>query len=131
MPRHPSVYGNLLRKKIAEGEVNCWLVNTGWTGGEYGVGNRMPIKVTRALLHAALDGSLLNAPMRTDENFGLEVPTEVPGVPTEILNPRGTWEDQDAYDKKAKMLVALFIENFVEFEEYVDADVRAAAPKAA
>ncbi len=131
MPRHPSVYGNLLRKKIAEGEVNCWLVNTGWTGGEYGVGSRMPIKVTRALLHAALDGSLLNAPMRTDENFGLEVPTEVPGVPAEILNPRRTWADQDAYDKKAKMLVALFIENFVEFEEYVDAEVRAAAPKAA
>ncbi len=131
MPRHPSVYGNLLRKKIAEGKVNCWLVNTGWTGGEYGVGKRMPIKVTRALLHAALDGSLLNAPMRTDENFGLEVPTEVPGVPTEILNPRKTWADKGAYDAKAKMLVGLFIKNFAEFEAHVDDKVKAAAPNAA
>jgi phosphoenolpyruvate carboxykinase (ATP) len=131
MPRHPSVYGNLLRKKIAEGAVNCWLVNTGWTGGEYGVGSRMPIKVTRALLHAALDGSLLDAPMRTDENFGLQVPTEVPGVPSEILNPRETWADKDAFDKKAQMLVRKFIDNFVAFEDYVDEEVRAAAPKAA
>ena len=131
MPRHPSVYGNLLRKKIATGKVNCWLVNTGWTGGEYGVGSRMPIKATRALLHAALDGSLLSAPMRTDENFGLEVPTEVEGVPTEILNPRETWADKDAYDAKAKMLVGLFIDNFVEFEDYVDDEVKAAAPSVA
>lgn len=131
MPCHPSVYGNLLRKKIAEGKVNCWLVNTGWTGGEYGVGSRMPIKATRALLHAALDGSLLSAPMRTDENFGLEVPTKVPGVPTEILNPRETWADKGAYDAKAKMLVGLFIENFVEFEDHVDDEVKAAAPSAA
>lgn len=130
MPRHPSVYGNLLRKKIAAGKVSCWLVNTGWTGGEYGVGERMPIKVTRALLHAALDGSLLKAPMRTDQNFGLEVPIEVAGVPPEILNPRETWADKAAYDKKAKMLVASFIENFVEFEDYVDKEVRAAAPDA-
>jgi len=131
MPRHPSVYGNLLRKKIAEGKVNCWLVNTGWTGGEYGVGNRMPIKVTRALLHSALDGSLLKAPMRVDENFGLEVPKEVPGVPTAILNPRETWADRAAYDRKAKILVSQFIKNFVEFEGYVDEEVRAAAPSAA
>ncbi len=131
MPRHPSVYGNLLRKKIAAGKVNCWLVNTGWTGGEYGVGERMPIKVTRALLRAALDGSLQKAPMRTDQNFGLEVPTEVPGVLPEILNPRETWADKEAYDKKAKLLVGQFIENFVEFEDYVDEEVRAAAPNAA
>ncbi len=131
MPRHPSVYGNLLRKKIAAGKVSCWLVNTGWTGGEYGVGERMPIKVTRALLRAALDGSLLRAPMRTDQNFGLEVPTEVSGVPSGILDPRGTWADQEAYDKKARMLVGQFIENFVEFEDYVDKEVLAAAPNAA
>ena len=106
-------------------------MNTGWTGGEYGVGSRMPIKATRALLHAALDGSLLSAPMRTDENFGLEVPTEVEGVPTEILNPRETWADKDAYDAKAKMLVGLFIDNFVEFEAHVDDEVKAAAPNAA
>ena len=131
MPRHPSAYGNLLRKKISDTGVNCWLVNTGWTGGEYGVGSRMPIKATRALLHAALDGALLDATMRTDDNFGFEVPTSVEGVDTKILNPRDTWADKDAYDAKAKMLVKKFIENFVEFEEYVDADVRAAAPKAA
>ena len=89
MPRHPSVYGNLLKERIAKGEVDCWLVNTGWTGGKYGVGKRMPIKETRALLNAALDGSLKNAKFRKDPNFGFEVPVEVPGVDTSILDPRG------------------------------------------
>nr|WP_281501579.1 phosphoenolpyruvate carboxykinase [Kordiimonas laminariae] len=131
MPRHPSVYGDLLRKKIAETGVNCWLVNTGWTGGEYGTGNRMPIKATRALLHAALDGSLNDAPMRKDENFGFDVPTEVPGVDTAILNPRDTWADKDAYDAKAKYLVELFVENFETFSDHVDDEVNAAAPKVA
>ncbi|MBL4838502.1 MAG: phosphoenolpyruvate carboxykinase [Kordiimonadaceae bacterium] len=131
MPRHPSVYGDLLRKKIAETGVNCWLVNTGWTGGVYGVGHRMPIKATRALLHAALDGSLNDAPMRTDENFGFEVPMAVAGVDTHILNPRNTWADKDAYDEKAKHLVGLFIKNFEDFAAHVDADVNAAAPTAA
>ncbi len=131
MPRHPSVYGNLLRKKIAETGVNCWLVNTGWTSGEYGVGYRMPIKETRALLHAALDGSLSDAPMRMDENFGFEVPTAVKDVDTQILNPRDTWSDKEAYDAKAKSLVAQFIANFEQFEAHVDDDVKAAAPKGA
>lgn len=131
MPRHPSVYGDLLRKKIAEGSVNCWLVNTGWTGGEYGTGNRMPIKVTRALLHAALDGSLNMAPMRIDPNFGFEVPEIVPGVDTQILNPRETWADKAAYDAKASYLVSLFVKNFETFAGHVDASVIAAAPKAA
>ncbi|WCL54197.1 phosphoenolpyruvate carboxykinase [Gimibacter soli] len=131
MPRHPSVYGNLLRKKIAEGGVNCWLVNTGWTGGVYGTGHRMPIKVTRALLHAALDGSLNSAPMRIDPFFGFEVPTDVPGVDTTILNPRDTWADKAAYDAKAKHLVGLFIENFETFVAHVDDQVKAAAPSAA
>lgn len=129
MPRHPGVYGDLLRKKIAEGNVNCWLVNTGWTGGEYGVGHRMPIKETRALLHAALDGSLNGAPMRIDERFGFEVPTEVPGVDTGILNPRDTWPDTNAYDAKADNLCKLFVENFKKFEDGVDASVIAAGPK--
>lgn len=129
MPRHPSEYGNLLRKKIADTGVNCWLVNTGWTSGEYGVGHRMPIKATRALLHAALDGSLNNAPMRVDENFGFEVPTEVSGVDTKILNPRDTWADKAAYDAKAEGLVNQFFENFTQFEAHVDDDVKAAAPK--
>ena len=131
MPRHPSVYGDLLRKKIAETGVNCWLVNTGWTGGEYGTGNRMPIKATRALLHAALDGGLNTAPMRTDENFGFEVPTAVAGVDSLILNPRDTWADKAAYDAKAKYLVGLFIENFADFAAHVDDSVNAAAPTAA
>ncbi|MEX0299562.1 MAG: phosphoenolpyruvate carboxykinase [Kordiimonas sp.] len=131
MPRHPSVYGNLLRKKIAETGVNCWLVNTGWTGGVYGVGHRMPIKETRALLHAALDGSLNNADMRIDENFGFEVPVAVAGVDTKILTPRDTWADKAAYDEKAKHLVSLFIENFESFAEHVDEEVNAAAPNAA
>jgi phosphoenolpyruvate carboxykinase (ATP) len=131
MPRHPSVYGNLLRKKIAESEVACWLVNTGWTGGEYGTGKRMPIQVTRALLHAALDGSLGSAKTRADPNFGFAVPIEVAGVPKDILNPRETWADKAAYDKRAQDLVKRFIQNFVEFEPYVDDKVKAAAPRAA
>ena len=131
MPRHPSVYGNLLKERIAKGGVDCWLVNTGWTGGIYGVGKRMPIRVTRALLNAALDGSLNSAPFRTDPNFGFEVPITVPGVDMQILNPRDTWADKAAYDVKAQTLVKLFIDNFVQFADHVDAGVREAAPKAA
>ena len=131
MPRHPSVYGNLLKERIAKGGVDCWLVNTGWTGGIYGVGKRMPIRVTRALLNAALDGSLNNAPFRTDPNFGFQVPITVPGVDMLILNPRETWADKAAYDAKAAVLVKLFIDNFAQFAEHVDAGVREAAPKAA
>lgn len=131
MPRHPSVYGNLLKSRIAKGGVDCWLVNTGWTGGQYGVGSRMPIKATRALLNAALDGSLNNAEFRTDPNFGFKVPVAVPGVDSKILNPRETWPDPAAYDETAAKLVGRFIENFEQFEEHVDEGVRQAAPKAA
>jgi phosphoenolpyruvate carboxykinase (ATP) len=131
MPRHPSIYGNLLKERIARGGVDCWLVNTGWTGGIYGVGSRMPIKVTRALLNAALDGSLKNAEFRVDPNFGFQVPVAVPGVDARILNPRETWADKAAYDQKAKALVGMFIQNFAQFEEHVDESVRQAAPKAA
>ena len=131
MPRHPSVYGNLLKERIAKGGVDVWLVNTGWTGGIYGVGKRMPIRVTRALLAAALDGSLNSAPFRTDPFFGFQVPITVPGVDMQILNPRDTWADKDAYDAKAKALVGLFIANFEQFADHVDAGVRAAAPNAA
>ena len=131
MPRHPSVYGNLLKDKIAKHNVDCWIVNTGWTGGEFGVGERMPIKVTRALLAAALDGSLSNADMVVDPNFGFLVPTSCAGVPDGILNPRSTWADGEAYDAKAQGLVHQFIENFAKFESYVDEGVRAAAPNAA
>jgi len=129
MPRHPSVYGNLLKERIAKGGVCCWLVNTGWTGGKYGIGSRMPIKATRALLNAALDGSLNSAAFRQDENFGFQVPVSVPGVDGAILNPRETWADKDEYDATAAKLVKLFIDNFAKFEDHVDAGVREAAPR--
>ncbi|MBZ0215749.1 MAG: phosphoenolpyruvate carboxykinase [Fimbriimonadaceae bacterium] len=131
MPRHPSVYGNLLREKIAKHGTTCWLVNTGWTGGPYGVGTRMPIKETRALLSAALDGSLNNAPMRKDPVFGFEVPTEVPGVEPGILDPRSTWSDGAAYDEQAKELAQMFVDNFGKFVDHVDPDVQESAPCAA
>ncbi len=131
MPRHPSVYGNLLKERIARGQVDCWLVNTGWTGGAYGVGKRMPIKATRALLAAALDGSLARGEFRRDPWFGFMVPVSVPGVDGAILDPRGTWGEGAAYDAQAKKLVDLFIDNFTEFESHVDAGVREAAPRAA
>ena len=131
MPRHPSVYGNLLKERIAKGGVDCWLVNTGWTGGQYGVGHRMPIKATRALLNAALDGSLNTVEFRVDPNFGFRVPVAVPGVDSKMLNPRETWPDPAAYDVTARKLVEQFIENFAEFTDHVDEGVRQAAPKAA
>jgi phosphoenolpyruvate carboxykinase (ATP) len=128
MPRHPSEYGNLLRDLIARHDVTCWLVNTGWTGGAYGTGHRMPIKATRTLLGAALDGSLANAEFRTDENFGFAVPVSVEGVDTTILDPRSTWADGNAYDAQARKLVDMFITNFAKFEAHVDGSVRDAAP---
>ena len=127
MPRHPSEYGNLLRDLIAEHDAKCWLVNTGWTGGAYGIGNRMPIKETRALLSAALDGSLNNVEFRSDENFGFDVPVAVPGVDSSILNPRDTWADKQAYDAQAAKLVGMFVANFDKFLDHVDDNVRAAA----
>jgi len=130
MPRHPSVYGNLLKKRIAEGGVQCWLVNTGWTGGKYGTGSRMPIKATRALLNAALDGSLNQAEFRKDPNFGFDVPVNVPGVDGAILDPRSTWADKEEYDRTAQKLVQLFIDNFAPFADHVDQGVRDAAPNA-
>ena len=132
MPRHPSVYGNLLKERIAKGGVKCWLVNTGWSGGKAtmeGI-SRMPIKATRALLNAALDGSLNNAEFREDPNFGFEVPIAVPGVDDKLLDPRGAWADPAEYDRTARELVAKFIDNFAQFEDHVDESVRSAAPTA-
>jgi phosphoenolpyruvate carboxykinase (ATP) len=133
MPRHPSVYGNLLKERIAKGAVKCWLVNTGWTGGKAtmpGI-SRMPIKATRALLNAALDGSLNAAEFREDPNFGFEVPVAVPGVDDKLLDPRGAWADPLDYDRTAQTLVRQFIDNFAQFEAHVDEGVRKAAPIAA
>jgi len=128
MPRHPSEYGNLLRDLIAKHNVTCWLVNTGWTGGAYGTGNRMPIKATRTLLTAALDGSLNTAEFRKDANFGFAVPVAVEGVDTKILDPRATWADPVAYDRQAEKLVDMFVANFAKFESHVDTTVLDAAP---
>jgi len=130
LPRDPSVYGNMLRELIAKHGVDCWLVNTGWTGGIYGTGHRMPIKVTRALLTAALDGSLRNVEFRTDPYFGFAVPTALPGVPSDILDPVKTWADKAAFDVTARKLVGMFQKNFSKFEAMVDAEVRAAQPEA-
>lgn len=127
MPRRPETYGNLLREKIGKYGATCWLVNTGWTGGAFGTGSRMPIKATRALLTAALDGSLNEATFRKDPNFGFDVPVTVPGVDAGLLDPRSTWADKDAYDAAAAKLVGMFAENFEQYVPYIDEDVKAAA----
>ncbi len=127
MPRRPEVYGKLLQEKIAEQGATCWLVNTGWTGGAFGTGKRMPIKATRALLTAALDGSLAKARFRRDPNFGFEVPEALAGVDSTLLDPRATWDDKAAYDAQAQKLVGMFAENFGQYVPFIDADVKAAA----
>ncbi|MEM9496032.1 MAG: phosphoenolpyruvate carboxykinase [Pseudomonadota bacterium] len=128
MPRHPSEYGKLLGELIDEHDAACWLVNTGWTGGPHGVGMRMPIKETRALLAAALDGSLKDAPMIEDPIFGFSVPTKVTGVDDKILIPRNTWKDAGDYDAQATKLAGMFRDNFAIYEAYVSDEVKAAAP---
>ncbi len=127
MPRRPEVYGKLLQQKIAQTGATCWLVNTGWTGGAFGTGKRMPIRATRALLTAALDGSLNKAEFRKDPNFGFDVPVAVTGVDTVLLSPRDTWADKSAYDAQAAKLVKMFAENFGQYLPHIDADVKAAA----
>ncbi|WP_127079872.1 phosphoenolpyruvate carboxykinase [Rhodomicrobium lacus] len=128
MSRHPTVYGDQLRKLIAEHKVNCWLVNTGWTGGKYGVGKRMSLPATRALVNLALSGGFDAIEFVQDPVFGLLVPTEAPGVDSRILNPRETWADKAEYDATAKKLVAMFTENFKKFQPLVEADVAMIAP---
>jgi phosphoenolpyruvate carboxykinase (ATP) len=129
MPRHPAVYGRLLERLIKEHKVDCWLVNTGWTGGPFGTGQRMPIAVTRALLSAALDGSLKQVKFYQDATFGFSVPEAVPGIDGKLLKPRQTWSDGAAYDRQAAKLATMFVENFTWFASHVDADVKAAGPK--
>ena len=127
MPRRPEVYGNLLREKIAKHGATCWLVNTGWTGGAYGSGSRMPIKATRALLTAALEGTLANVTFRKDPNFGFDVPVSAPGVADILLDPRRTWDDAKSYDAQAEKLVSMFSANFGQYEAHIDDDVKAVA----
>lgn len=131
LPRRPEVYGRMLADLIARHGVDCWLVNTGWTGGAYGVGKRMSIRHTRALLSAALDGTLAKASYRRDPFFGLMIPEAAPGIPAEVLDPRQGWADKAAYDRAARDLSARFERNFATFEDSVDEEVKAAAIRAA
>ena len=127
MPRRPEVYGKLLQAKIAQFGSECWLVNTGWTGGAYGTGSRMPIRATRALLTAALNGTLSAGEFRKDPNFGFEVPLHCEGVADLLLDPRRTWSDPEAYDRQAAKLVGMFSDNFAKYVPFIDDDIRAAA----
>jgi phosphoenolpyruvate carboxykinase (ATP) len=131
LPRRPEVYGRMLAERIAATGANCWLVNTGWTGGAYGTGHRMSIAHTRALLSAALEGALEKADFHRDPFFGLMIPAACPGVPAEVLDPRAAWADKAAYDAAAQALVARFEKNFAQFEGAVGGDVREVALKAA
>lgn len=127
LPLRPEIYGRLLRRRIEENQSHCWLVNTGWTGGSYGVGQRMPIGFTRALLEAALEGRLHQAEFRQEEAFGLEIPTAAAGVPHHLLLPKRSWQDHAAYDISANRVKSLFVENFRRFEPFVGDDVKAEA----
>ncbi len=127
MVHHPTVYAKLLGKKIDEHDVTCWLVNTGWIGGPYGVGKRVAIGYTRAMVNAAIEGALADVTFEDEPFFGLSIPLSVPGVPSEILNPKNMWPDKAAYDVQAKKLAELFAKNFLRFEAQASPGVRAAA----
>jgi phosphoenolpyruvate carboxykinase (ATP) len=129
LPRHPGVYAQMLAERLARHGVPVWLVNTGWTGGPYGVGQRMRIDHTRTMVRAALNGELNDVPYETDAVFGVSVPTAVPGVPSEILMPRATWDDPAAYDAKARDLAQMFAANFEDYASGVPEAVRAAGPR--
>lgn len=131
LPRHPELYARMLAERMAKDGADCWLVNTGWTGGSHGTGSRMSIRHTRALLRAALDGSLAQVEFARDPFFGLMMPRSVPGIPAGVLNPRESWADRAAYDRTARHLVELFERNFESFAGAVGEDVRAAAIRAA
>jgi phosphoenolpyruvate carboxykinase (ATP) len=129
MVHHPAYYAGLLKKKILRYDVNCWLLNTGWVGGPYGIGKRISIQYTRLLLNAALNGELLNVEYTTDPIFGFQAPTCAPGVPNSLLDPASSWPSQEAYMKRYRGLASRFIDNFKKFENEVAAEVRAAGPR--
>jgi len=129
LPLHPTRYAALLGEKMKKHQASVWLVNTGWTGGPYGVGKRISLPHTRALITAALNGQLDAVEYRTDELFGIQVPKAVPGVPSEILTPRGTWSDAAAYDAQARKLAQIFAQNFAQYDGFADDETKAAAPK--
>ena len=128
MPMHPGVYADLLSEKMAEHGSTAWLINTGWSGGAYGVGSRMKIKYTRAMLNAALDGELDGVEYVTDERFGFEIPKSCPGVPSDVLVPRQTWQNGENYDSTADKLASMFNKNFERYADGVSEEVNAAAP---
>jgi phosphoenolpyruvate carboxykinase (ATP) len=128
MPRHPGEYARMLVDRIDRENVPVWLVNTGWTGGPYGTGERMNIAHTRSMVRAALDGRLVDVPTRIDPNFGVAVPLHCPDVPDAFLDPRGTWADQEAYDRAAAKLTGMFRENFAAYADGLDPEIAAAGP---
>ncbi len=130
MVHHPSVYAKLLGEKIKKHNAQCWLVNTGWSGGPYGVGSRMKIQYTRAMLNAALSGKLDDVEFETEPLFNLQIPKSCEGVPAEVLNPRITWKDKNAYDEMAKKLAGMFVKNFKEYEAETSDEIKNAGPKA-
>lgn len=129
LPLHPTVYAGLFGEKMEKNEVNVWLINTGWTGGPYGVGSRMKLAYTRAMISAALEGKLDFAPMHPDPIFGFQVPKICPNVPAEVLNPRNTWSDPGAYDIQAKKLAQAFVSNFSKYEDFASEEILKGAPK--
>jgi phosphoenolpyruvate carboxykinase (ATP) len=128
LPLNPNVYARMLGEKIAKHQARVWLVNTGWTGGPYGTGSRIPIRFTRAMIRAALAGDLDAVPYETDAVFNVPVPASCPGVPSDVLQPRSTWSDAAAYDAQAARLARMFAENFKAFEADVRPDIRGAGP---
>ena len=129
MTLHPSVYDALLGKKIREHNVTCWLLNTGWSGGPYGVGERMDINHTRAMLNAAISGELDDVAMHEDPVFNLMIPQTCPGIPEDVLRPESTWSDKAAYQAKARELAQAFRDNFSQFESMVSDQVKNAGPR--
>jgi phosphoenolpyruvate carboxykinase (ATP) len=125
----PARYAEMLGEKIDQYGAAVFLVNTGWSGGPYGVGSRMKIAYTRAMVNAAIEGKLNDVPTETDPVFGLHIPKSCPGVPDEVLNPRDTWSDKAAYDKQAKQLAQMFVDNFKQFEDNASQEICDAAPK--
>jgi phosphoenolpyruvate carboxykinase (ATP) len=126
MPRHPTIYAEMLRDLMRRHQVDCWLVNTGWSGGPFGTGERMSLRHTRAMLHAALGGELANVPFRRHPEFGLMIPETCPEIPSEILDPKATWADQNAYDRMARDVARRFEDNFARFAPHVSDDVKGA-----
>ncbi len=128
MPLPPKVYAEMLGRRLREHSAQCWLVNTGWQGGPYGVGKRMSLPYTRAMVDALVEGKLANVEFEIEPSFGLSIPKSVPGVPSELLNPRNSWKDKAAYDKMAADLSARFAKNFEQFD--APPEIKAAGPKA-